>query len=119
MGCEQIDDDQRWMLDPLLLLERLFVKRYQIGQDPVLRATFSNMNFAFFQTRNEGENSFGGQDFQGSPLYNHLIRLAKVEPTPQNKEVVAQLRDWADRNIFMTNDVWSQLGLPRMDRRSG
>lgn len=115
---ERIADDQGWMIDPLLLLERLFVERYQVGQSRTLRAAFSNMNFAFFQTRSEGESSFGGQHFYGSPLYNHLVRLAEIEASPQNKEAVAQLRDWADRNIYMTNDVRDQLGLPRMHRRS-
>jgi hypothetical protein len=77
------------------------------------------MNFAFFQTRSEGESSFGGRHFHGSPLYNHLVRLAEIEPSPQNQEAVAQLRDWAAQNIHMTNDVRGQLGLPKMRQRSG
>jgi HEPN domain-containing protein len=116
---ERIADDQGWMIDPLLLLERLFVEQYQVGQSRALHDAFSNMNFAFFQTRSEGESSFGGQHFHGSPLYNHLVRLAEIEPSPQNQEAVAQLRDWAAQNIHMTNDVRGQLGLPKMRQRSG
>src|SRR4051812_6526005 len=92
---QQIGNDQGWMIDPSLLLESLFVEQYQVGQGPPLRATFSNMNFAFFQTRGESERSFGGLHFHGSPLYNHLVRLAK---SPSGK--IARLRKHLRSSAF-------------------
>ncbi|QRE75510.1 hypothetical protein [Methylobacterium aquaticum] len=113
MTHDRITDSQSWMIDPSRLLERLFVGRYSVGQSRTLRDTFSNMNCAFFQTRTEGEKSFGGQHFHGSPLHNHLVRIGEIEATPLNLEIVKQLRDWASDSIHMNEDVRSELGLPK------
>ena len=114
---DRITNDQDWMLDPSRLLERLFVERYQVGQGRALRDTFSNMNFAFFKTRIEGESSFGGEHLHGSPLHNHLVRLAQIDTSPSNLETVNQLRTWAAENIHLSGEVRKHLGLPRAPQR--
>lgn len=110
---EHIDNNQDWMIDPRRMLERLFVGRYQVGETRTLYTAFYNMNFAFFSTRRKGERSFGGHHFLGSPLHNHLVRLGEIEPSPANREVVEQIRQWASQNIYMTKEVRDQLRLPR------
>jgi HEPN domain-containing protein len=115
----RICDDKDWMIDPNLLLERAYVGRYQVGQDHALRRIFSSMNIAFFpkrDERDENESSFGGHHFHGSPLHNHLIRLATLDPSPENKEMISLLQDWASENIHMSKAVRSRLGLPRRSR---
>ncbi|MGI3904041.1 MAG: HEPN domain-containing protein [Janthinobacterium lividum] len=117
MFHERIDADQNWMIDPTRLLERLYVKRYSVGQSRALRDTFSNMNFAFFETRSEGESSFGGEHYHGSPLHNHLVRLARIDASPSNVAAIEQLRAWAAVNIYMSAEVRGQLDLPKAVRR--
>ncbi len=118
MPHERIIEDQEWMLDPLLLLECLYCQRYPAGQSRTTRYAFSNMNFAFFHTHSDDEQTFGGQHFHGSPLHNHLVRLGKLDASPLNLECIEQLRAWADANIYMSGEVRAQLGLPKRVRRS-
>ncbi len=117
MFHDQMADIQDWMIDPSRLLERLFVERYQVGQSRALRDAFTSMNFAFFETRTEGESSFGGEHLHGSPLHNHLVRLAQIDRSPLNLQIVEQLREWAAENIHMSGEVRQQLNLPRAPQR--
>ena len=110
---ERIGNDQSWMIDPELLLERLYAERYSVGQDVALRASFSNMNFAFFTERGENERGFGGQHFHGSPLYNHLVGLAQICRSENNQIVIKQLRDWANGRIQMNNVIRKKLGIQK------
>ena len=80
------------MIDPKRLLECLFVERYSVGHSRALRDTFSNINFAFFEVRSEGERGFGGEHLHGSPLHNHLVRSARIDPSPSNTELIEQLQ---------------------------
>lgn len=99
-----------WMLRSDLLLECLFVGRYSVGQTRTLRETFLNLNMAFGTERHSGERSFGGQGFYASPPYNALVRIRKIDPSPENEAIVNELRQWASERIYMSKDVKKQLG---------
>ncbi|MCB4771600.1 hypothetical protein LGR54_23600 [Ancylobacter sp. Lp-2] len=110
---DRIADPPDWMLDPQALLERLFVGRYQVGQAERLRQAFLNLNMAYTQERQDGERSFGGQHLHGSPLHNAVVRMRKLDPSPENAAIVEQLRKWALNRIFMPEKVRAHLGYPR------
>lgn len=98
-----------WMLRSDLLLERLFIGRYSVGQTERLQEIFLNMNMAFNAARNTEEWSFGGQYIQGSPLYNALVRAKEIDISPENRVIVDQLRLWARDKIQMSEKVRKQL----------
>lgn len=106
---EQARADCGWMIDPELLLERLYVREYQVGESEKLRETFQNMNFAFFDKHNEGEVTFGGQQFSMAPIRNHLLRALNLDSSEQNRRIVAELRSWADANMKLPNDIQNAL----------
>ena len=108
---ERIVDVQSWMIDPLLLLERLVMGRLQIGETEALRTDLRNMNYSFSNVRTSSEKGFGGQHFHGSPLYNHLVRLTSIDDSPRNRQVVSELREWVSQKIHMSRVVRQQLGL--------
>ena len=107
----KINNSENWMIAPDALLEMLFMERYQVGQKKDLRHSFFNMNMAFTSERFEGEVSFGGQHFHGSPLYNALVRLRELDPSPDNAAIIDQLRIWAYDKIQITKTVKEQLDL--------
>ncbi|WP_205910241.1 hypothetical protein [Rhizobium sp. FKY42] len=109
------------MISPNYLLERLYWKRYQVGQSSNLRRVFSNMNLSFFLEREENEATFGGIHMMGSPVHNHLVRLLEQndgienhmseEQKALNRSVIPQLRDWARRSIRFSKRIRRELRL--------
>jgi hypothetical protein len=101
-----------WMLAPTAQLERLYLKKLSIGDDEVQQRVFKNLNHAFFDEHEEDESAFSGWSFRGSPLGNHLVRLAVIEPTDHSKEMVNQMREWVRDNVFLPKDIKRQLDVP-------
>lgn len=122
----QYEDDtvaapQDWMISPDFLLERLYLNRYEAGQDERLRRVFSNRNLSFFKERSADESTFGGIHMMGSPLHNHLVRLLdqndrvqlqlSKEQKAKNREIVLQLKEWAGRTLVLNKQLQDQLNL--------
>lgn len=117
---DKITNEQPWMISGDLLLEGLFVERYQAGQNKSLRAVFQNRNHAFFQDREENESTFGGMHISASPFHNHLVRLEKIatklDPSigaKENLSIITELRAWACQNIKLPNDLNERFCEPR------
>ena len=108
-GVSHQEKSEPWMIDPERLLERLFNECYQVGQGPLLRKMFSNMNSSFFAHRDSSDRTFGGQHMMGSPLYNHLVRFREIDPSPENVRLVDEMRDWALQNIQMSRSLRTHL----------
>jgi hypothetical protein len=93
------------MINYGLLLEKLFRDEYEVGQTPELRNAFSNMNIAFFAQRRPDEKTFGGLHFMTSPMYNHLIRIHKLDGSEQNENIVKELRVWTSAHIRLPDGL--------------
>lgn len=106
---ERIGIDHNWMVSGELLLERLFVRKYQVGHGEALREIFQNMNFAFFDEHTAEESTFGGQHFMQSPLLNHLLRLRELDHSEKNTRIIDELSAWADANITLPKDILDAL----------
>ena len=100
-----------WVVAPDLLLERLYRRRYNVGENEMLRSVFASMNFAFFDEHLEPAQTFGGQHFTGSPLYNHLVRCRNFDGGKENNRRIDDLRDWVDESIPMSRSVRRALSL--------
>ncbi len=98
-----------WMLGTSLQLERLFLERYRVGETIGLRKAFSNMNFSFFNERDEGERTFGGMSLKGAPLENHLVRFRSIDKSSSNQEIISQLKQWCLENISLSKDLKKKL----------
>lgn len=102
---EKIENPECWMIGPKQMLERLYMGRYRVGENKELRQAFLNMNFAFSDTRNDEERTFGGQHFTGSPLYNHLVRFTELDTSEDNRMIVRELRSWVQKNIQISREI--------------
>jgi HEPN domain-containing protein len=101
--------EREWMISSELVLERLFVGKYQVGQTKSLRDTFRSMNFAFFDEHCGEEATFGGQHFSAAPLLNHLFRLRELDDTYENICIIDELRVWAEANIKLPKEISAAL----------
>ena len=118
---DQVSEPLEWMISPGFLLERLYRRRYQVGQNERLRRVFSNMNLSFFPEREDNESTFGGIHISGSPVHNHLVRLYEQkgalknymseEQQAYNREVIPRLKEWVNRSIYLGKKLRKELKL--------
>lgn len=99
-----------WVIDDDLPLERLTLKRYSVGENSALRLIFSTANAAFFLPPENAGKQFGGVAYEGSPLYNHLVRMRVLcfrghPPPPQNSGIIDQLEEWVKESIKVPNEL--------------
>lgn len=103
--------DVEWALDIELLLERLYIGSYNVGDSDELRQVFANMNFPFFGDEAIIDGTFGGQYVIGPTLENHLVRLRILDETPENQETIDQLRNWVEQKLKLSPQEKRELGL--------
>lgn len=118
---DKVEVPLEWMISPSFLLERLYWNRYQVGQDERLRHVFFNMNLSFFINREVDESTFGGLHVVGSPVHNHFVRLLEQKDGIQNymskeqrvynREIIPQLKEWANSSIRFSKRLLGELKL--------
>ena len=101
---EEGEFENDWMISQDLLLERLYTRKFRIGETEELYEDFNHGNAAFFSNPTE-TTGFTGSTFRGSPLYVHIEKARNCGSKPDNEDIVASFIEWILCSMKMGPDV--------------